>query len=335
MSQKINKLTSARRPATGVRRFNNNRRNAILRYRNNNRGFARMPAAFTSSYSANSRIEQVNGVPCLISQEVFPIYANSSNPLIFSLEAVPTKWQGTRSAVLASTYTGFRPIQVNLIYQPSVGTSSQGNIAIGTVFDGASTNLSSASSAMTSLPATNGGFICQLYRPMKSRVRLSTSLRYNLFPTYNVDPDDIPFWIAVSAQTSLENGTQIGNLIVQFKATLHNPAISPANPTSANNVNLTFVHTPASGDTQASTIMQMAKSAVKNALTLGRDYYFNFNSPVLNTTGGEVLRTLQQVPLSCFNITDTNYEFPFDNNVASASLIGNLIGPSSTGNFWQ
>lgn len=294
-----------------------------------NRSFSRMPAAFTSTYKANSRISQIRGAPCLISQEVFPVYA-SSEAISFMLPMVPTKWENTRSAVLASTYTAYRPIEVAIIFQPIVGTDKQGSVAVGTVFDGAAVNLTTPQAAASSLPATNGGFVTQLYRPMRTFIKLATSLRFNLFPTYDVGEDDIPFWLVASVQSELEDGGLVGNLIVQYKASLKNPSIAPERPTAASSIMAEIVNTTDPDETK----LLIDKNLIHNLLAQGRDYLFTFNKTIYNKSDNAILRPLQTMPLNLSEVGQDNYIFDMDPNIKSvSSLLATLIGPSNTGNF--
>lgn len=335
---KISKSNGASKPLSNKDKidyiYNNlkqnpSRRRSRRRRFRGNRSFSRMPAAFTSTYRANSRISQIRGAPCLISQEVFPVYS-SNEAVAFMLPMVPTKWENTRSAVLASTYTAYRPIEVSIIFQPIVGTDKQGSVAVGTVFDGAAVNLSTAQAAASSLPATNGGFITQMYRPMRTHIKLATSLRYNLFPTYDVSEDDIPFWLVASVQSELEDGGLVGNLIVQFKASLKNPSIAPERPTAASSVSAEIINSSDPDQTK----LLVAKSLIKNALAQGKDYLFAFNKTLYNKSNEAILRPLQTMPLNLSEVGQDNYIFDMDPNInAVDSILATLIGSSNTGNF--
>lgn len=308
------------------RRRGRGRRGRGRRFRRSN-----MPAAFTSNYNANAKIGRINGAPALISQEVFPI-RSSSDPISFMLPLTPTKWTGTRSATLCSTYTAFRPISVEVLYQPAVGTTVQGNIVVGSVFDGASANLADLDRAIVSLPATNGGFISQLYKPMSSRINLATALRYNLFPLYNIGPDDIPAWIVVAVQSSIEANTLIGNIVVRIRASLKNPATNPTQTISSLNVRSTITRTVVEG--AATTVMTVAKSALTTALEVGKDYYAVFGKALKNTSDGDILRPLGFMSVNCSSSDETNYSFDLDNNIAtSANILTSIIGSSPVGNF--
>lgn len=312
---------------TGRRRRGRGRR----RYRGRYRRFSRtamVPSAFTSTYNANAFIRNIRGVPALHSQEVFPIKV-SRDPVAFMLPLIPSKWVGTRSAALASTYTSFRPLSVEILYQPSVGTGTSGNLIFGTVFDGASVNLSSLENSVTSLPATNGGFITQLYQPMSSKVGLATALRYNLFPLYNIGEDDIPLWLVVATQTGLAVDTSVGNLVVRIKASLKNPSINPAPATSGVSIPLQFVH---DNDTNKTTLY-INKTLISQALALGRDYLITFGKDLLNLSGAVIFRALQSSSFNLSAIGENAYQFNVDPRVATANIIGTLIGPSSAGNF--
>lgn len=186
----------------------------------------RAPAGFGATVRASTRlIQRDDGSATLITQEIFPIPAKRSG-VSFMLPATPTKWLGTRAQTLASTYTSFRPLSVELRYLPTVSSASAGYVSIGTVFDGTRIpNGTDNDELARALAATNGGFITSCWQPAASHVGLGRNLRANTFPLYDVQDDDIPFWIVANASTSAP-----GYLLVRCRMTLHNPAAAVLTP---------------------------------------------------------------------------------------------------------
>lgn len=186
----------------------------------------RQPTGYGSTVRAMSHLVQhKDGSATLEIQEIFPIIGTRPG-VSFMLPATPTKWAGTRAQTLASTYTSFRPLSFELIYVPIVSAGTGGYVSIGTVFDG--TRLPDGATDDTlarALAATNGGFVTAGWTPASSKVALGRNLRANTFPLYDVQDDDIPFWIV-----SNSNVTKPGYIVIRSRMTLHNPASATLNP---------------------------------------------------------------------------------------------------------
>lgn len=299
------------------------------RGRYNFRSNFRIPAAYGSTKNVSSRIYYSRGLPVLFCQEIFPL-VYQDKAIMFALPMTPSKWIGTRAAILSSTFTGYRPFYVEIEYQPALGTQSQGNIAVGTVFDGSSVNIESKSLGITSLPATNGGFVTQIYGRHTTRISLGTCLRSNLFPLYNTEPDDIPFWILVSCDANVEADTVIGNLVIRYKCSMKNPSIQPNRATAALNVKGQITHTPAesgNGDTK----LALPIASIVNELVQGRDYYVAFNEALKNSQGEAVVRQIQPINVSNLGKSGNDYLFELAPNIVStANVFCTLLGAAST-----
>lgn len=325
LKSQLGQLSSARKG--GRRRWTNRRPTSRSRGWNPRN---RMPAAYTRNYYSNSKLLTTRGAPILVCQEIFPLKQISDKVINFTLPMIPSRWVGTRAAVLSSTFTAFRPLDVTIIYQPAVGTNYSGNVAIGTVFDGSSMNILTREGAMTSLPATNGGFITAVYQPHSAKIGLQTNLRANNFPLYNVDSDDIPFWIVASTTSNSANGTVLGNLVVRYKCSLKNPATQPANPTAALNITGEIEH----DDNNNQTTLRIPVASIVNQLVADRDYLLSFNEPLLNATNQQVIRQLQPVGLNCVGTDNDDYVFSLDPGIINpADVICSLIGSSNSVNF--
>lgn len=177
-----------------------------------------------------ARLNENAGNASLVTREMFQIDAHSGG-LSFALPMCPTKWQNTRTAQLAGTYTDFRPLRVKIQWLPSVSTSTAGSVAVGTVWSGARlpSNSETFDALSRTLSATNGGFITTAWRPHTSQVALRTNLRANNFPMYDVDPDDIPFWIVVATDV-INPGAALGHLVVDVLMSLKNPVTQYMSP---------------------------------------------------------------------------------------------------------
>lgn len=184
-----------------------------------------LPAAYAMSASSNTKIRQNrDGSATLVVQEIFQIQSER-NGLTFMLPANPTKWIGTRAQQLSATYTSFRPLSFEIGYCPVTGTSTSGFVAVGTVFDGARIPSGSDQDLARSLSATNGGFITTMWQPASRRVALGKNLRANTFPLYDVQDDDIPFWVVASGSQANQ-----GFIVIRCRMTLHNPALAAISP---------------------------------------------------------------------------------------------------------
>lgn len=179
-----------------------------------------VPASYSSSFTTFSQIKQNKDGSARIScREVFE-FAGQSTGLAFMLPANPTKWVGTRTQTLSSAYTSFRPVRCKLTYIPVVGTATAGLVSVGTIFDGSRLDTGDYT---LNLAATNGGFATTVWARASNRVSLGTNLRANTFPLYDVQDDDIPFWIVARS-------TVQAMLLIEMEFILHNPTLSPMKP---------------------------------------------------------------------------------------------------------
>lgn len=227
----------------------------------------------------------------------------------------PTKWVGTRTQVLASTYTAHRPLELRVRWVPSVGTSTPGMIAIGTVFDGARVNLTGEfDTDSRTLAATNGGVITTVWKPTSTNINLKRNLRANTFPLYEVSDDDIPLWIA--AVNSLNQEGVVGQLIIRAKFTLRNPSMNASTPVSW------------SGEAT------ITRSGEKSSMTLqgnftptpsvGNMYNFAFGKNLKNDEGNIIAQALQSVGGQVTNLSPLTFALsqPFSSQSAYGSVIG-------------
>lgn len=281
--------------------------------KNQRRVRSRIPAAFGSSYSAFANISGSGPVTRLICQEIFPINGQTNGP--FLLPVCPTKWAGTRTSMLASTYTAHRPLSIRLTWLPAVGTTQAGNVAIGTVFDGARISLTgNFAEDSISLASTNGGLVSTIWKESKTDINLKRNLRANTFPLYEVSDDDIPLWIVVSEST--KGSGLVGHLMVHAKFTLRNPALnkSPAHTWSGE---ATFT-------TEDSKNIMTLNGAFTPAPAVGTAYNFAFSKDLVNASNAVIAQALSSVNGTCTSVSPLKFQVsqPFAAQTSFGSLIG-------------
>lgn len=301
-------------------------RRRVRRQRARRQLIRQTPMGFGRTMSARSELITRGGSTELHMREIFPVKA-STDIIDFLLPMTPSKWIGTRAAVLASTYTSCRPRQLRLSWEPALGTIAAGTAAVGTVFDGTSVNLSSRDVALTALPASNGGFSTTIWKPARSDVRLGTSLRANTFPQFNVDPDDVPLWIAVVCATEAAAGTHVGNLVVESYVSLHNPSIQPARSNSANNIEASITRSVS----ETESVLNVPVSNILATLVPGREYLITPKRNLVNDDGGVLTRVLGFISSQCKEILDgvAHFELPYDYSPLQ-SLGLSILGTSDT-----
>lgn len=279
----------------------------------NRRVRTRIPAAFGTSYSAFANTTGSGPVTRLVCQELFPVTGQKNGPYI--LPVCPTKWAGTRTSMLAGTYTSHRPLELTITWSPAVGTSQPGNVAIGTVFDGARISLSGefASDSIV-LASTNGGLVTTVWKESTTRVDLKKNLRANTFPLYEVSDDDIPLWIVVSEST--KSSDLVGHLIVRAKFTLRNPALNRTSPSTWSG-NATF-------STDSSTNIMTLSGLFNPAPTVGSSYSFAFSKDLVNGSNAVLSQALSAVSAVCKSVSPLKFEVaqPFAAQTSFGSLIG-------------
>lgn len=233
----------------------------------------------------------------------------------FILPICPTKWSGTRTQVLASTYTAHRPLELQIRWVPSVSTSTPGMVAVGTVFDGARINLSGTFDAdCRTLAATNGGVVSTVWKPTTTKINLKRNLRANNFPLYEVSDDDIPLWV-VCVNSVVQEGV-IGQLMVRAKFTLRNPAMNASIPTSWSGV-ATLTR---SGE---ETTMKI-DGQLEPKPSLGNMYNFAFGKNLLDDSGTTIAQALQAVSAQVTGVDPVIFALnqPFSTQSAYGSVIG-------------
>lgn len=272
----------------GTRRSSkSNRRSNKSRRRKQGLGSYR-PTSYSFAATSRARLYQRGGNTYIQSRELFSVTPATSG-LSLAIPVCPTKWQNTRTAVLSSTFTDFRPFRIRLIWLPTVGSNTQGSVSVGTVFSGA--RLPSASdypSIMRSLCSSNGGFSTTAWMTHYSRVRLQTNLRANNFPMYEVSPDDIPFWITVA--TDVQSATPIGQLCVEMTIALKNP-ITPgtAPPVSGVDYAASITEDPNTHDK----FLNVTTDNLNFSPTVGTEYSFAPLQLMYNTTDQVINPILQ------------------------------------------
>lgn len=303
-----------RSPSRSTPRKNTARRRNVTR--------SSIPAAYGMTAQSYARLSsRRDGSTTLESFEIFPIVSQSSG-LSYMLPMTPTKWTGTRTQTLASSFTQSRPLSIEVGWEPAVGTGTAGSVAIGTVWSGARlpNDGDSWSSISRSLAATNGGFICTLWHHMQRKIDCARNLRANGFPMYEVQPDDIPFWILVASTDT--TGAVIGYLTVRSVLTLRNPICGSVTPPVTAAGPMSFTHDAEAGTTK----LTVNKNLFNNTLAIGQDMLFTFGRNLLNTVSNVLTQVLSTVKGALIAIVNNEYVFAVDSNYATQQALGYVIG---------
>ena len=306
------------KPNKKINRIKINKRKARKMYALRRRA---IPVAYSMKARSSAVIKVSDMSASLTSTEIFPITASSKGCSLL-LPVTPTKWSNTRTNTLASTYDSFRPLKCNISWEPAVSTSTPGSVAIGTVFAGCRLPTDDTwESVSQGLAATNGGLISTVWDHSSTTVKLQKNLRSNLFPLYNVDPDDIPFWICVAS--NVQSDAVIGYLIVNMTFTLRNPAVPGSIPPLSGSGKVEFTKN------EDNTVMSVSKSFFNRVLTVGQDVTFAFASRLLNSAGVAVVNILDSMVARLSQVTDTGYQFSVDSQIAAQQSLGYVIGVAS------
>lgn len=231
----------------------------------------RAPAAFASSGTSYARLGSAGGRPVVYSREYFPVYYTGT-ATSFLCPATPSVWRPTRTADIVSTFATFRPRRYVIEWKPALGTDTSGMISFGSIWAGTNAPYFTSAEAMTTLPATNGGFTTNIWKPTGRAIRCSTSLRSNNFPLFDLQPDDIPFWIAASVQGNFEAGTLLGYAVIISENFLSNPTMHQEMITYAF-CGGEFKHTETPGQ-PVKTKLRLPIALPLPNLTQGEDYMF-------------------------------------------------------------
>lgn len=288
------------------------------------RRFRNTPAGYSFTMSNYASLSNRNGYAILTAREIFEVKTSTQDTFDWMLPFTPTKWLGSRTATLCSTYTDFRPLFTRISYIPNVSTNTNGLVSFGTVFSGASLRDLSSQQMLTMLPSTNGGFNTTIWQRAFRNIALGTSLRANTFPLYNIDDDDIPFWMVMKVFSSFNSGTTVGNIVVTTRIALHNPIFRSIPPLSANNIKASVI------EDSGNKYLSIVKSSIAQALTEGREYLFAFGRPLLNGSNETLLSPLQFLSAPLQTIGDSNYLFTLENVYSTVdNVLCSLIGTSS------
>lgn len=278
----------------------------------------RAPAAFSYITSSSATLRVIKGEPRLYIRELFHLDAVASG-LSAAIPVSPTKWRGTRAASLAANFTSFRPLSCKVQWHPAVGTSQEGNIAIGTVFDGARLPTGDWAGLSQSLTASNGGFMVTMWQPAASRVQLGTCLRDNLYPTYQINEDEIPFWVVAAGSVAKQSA---GYIIINLVISLKNPINGIADPPTTYTGPTEFVH----DDEKKTTLMKIDNQLLNKTLSTGTDYSFVLRDILRGTGGQTIAQILSPIMATVKEVVEGKTIFTVDSNVASQSITGTLVG---------
>lgn len=278
-----------------------------------------VPAARSFVASSSTSLRQKGTSASLRCREIFPI-DGATTGLSLMIPITPTKWQNTRTAMVAGTFQSHRPMRLRVSYEPAVGTANNGSVALGTVFAGG--NLPSGddwNSISMALAASNGGFITTIWQHHYSNIPLGRNLTQNQFPCYEVSADDIPLWIVVA---SSEPTPRLGYLVIDAEFTLRNPVVASLRPPISGITEFSFEHRAEDDTTQ----MLVHTSAFSRVVEIGQDYQFAFFRRILNTASSVVAPILGAIVARVLTIAGGYIHFSVDNSIATQVAKGCIIG---------
>lgn len=184
-----------------------------------------LPAASGARYHNRWSIRQSGGATYVTGTDLLNFDANRSAGVagvFWTFPVNPVYWTGTQIAALASSFMSYRPMRIQVHYQPKVGTNTAGSVYFGTAFDKAVTS----SNTPRMLTTSNGGFMTQVYNRATSNVRCGTSLPQNLYKIAG-SPDDVdsnPF--TMIAYTDANVAGAPGDFTISYVFKLANPGIT-------------------------------------------------------------------------------------------------------------
>lgn len=282
------------RTTSAPRRTRRSRRFARLRG-----GPTSIPSAFGYRSRARTQVSRArnDGSVVIRTKEIFPITytsQNSEDQVAWMLPCTPTKWTNTRTATQCSIYSSYRPAFMRVSWRPNVGTHTNGSIAFGTLWDSSAVNFVDKPAVMQALTASNGGFVSSIYLRTSSKIALSTNLRANTFPCFDVQPDDIPFWLAVCIDAE-ESANILGNIEVTSVFIMHNTVTNSRPSTSVNNAPADIVHDDATLEVKERSILRIPARVTIPNITELQDYWFYFARPLFDTNSKPIIPALKAV----------------------------------------
>lgn len=307
---------------TGSRKSKNQnkiakRSNRSNKNRNGKKGG--IPAARTFSAKPHAKSSRVGQSMSIKVREIFPLQKKDSG-LSFMLPICPTKWTNTRSCVLASAYMSHRPLSLQVQYEPSVGTTTNGSLAFGTVFAGSRLPTDGAwPTTSVSLAASPGGFICTVWDKKRTKIPLGKNLTQNQYPTYQVSSDDIPLWICVATNSP---AVDLGFIIVDAVFTMRNPIAASLSPPISGSGDAEFEHNEETNKTK----LKFPVASLNRAITAGQDFILASSKPLKSVAGGVLSQILSPFIAKSTGTEGTNAIFEVDQQYATQQALLTLIG---------
>lgn len=299
---KIQRVIRPRNVSNGNRRYARRRR-----YRN--------PTYNTTQNSQQSRIEHF--------VQEFPVTTDNTGLYDNAILFCPSKWIQARIGHLARLYQGWRPRDLRITYIPYAATVESGSITVGTIWNGNRTYSGQDSDQYVSvLTQTPGSFSTSIYRRYSSVVKCGTSLRTNIFPTSQINEDEIPFNILIYTKCSVHSAT-IGKIVLSGHIQFVGASVTGAAPASYSG-KITFTHTD-NPDQTTFTLPVDTLSTVAD----GTDYKFQAATPLYGANNSIILRRLSTFIATIKTVADGIATFLVDKTFPSGALPVNLIGLSS------
>lgn len=274
-----------------------------------------VPVAIGSQANTYASVKtHPDGSATLHVREIFPI-TQTTKGLALAIPVCPTKWVGTRTASLASTYMSHRPLRVQWRYIPAAPSTLAGNIAFGTVWSGCRlTTSDDVQSLYQHLTA-----ICSVWQPCGNGISCGRNLRANQFPLYEVNSDDIPFWIVVAS----DGETNVGSLMISADFTLRNPITPGTTPPASYSGPVQFTQ----GENE--TTFSLPLSSLGSPVAVGQEFQFTPLSALQSRTAETMTSPLSVFMASIKTIVDSVITFTVDPAFATQTFRSVLIGRSA------
>lgn len=150
-----------------------------------------LPATISSTFrpyfnqSVRSGVTVVSGRDLVVTEVINRAGASA----VARIPLNPRIWSGTRLSVLGGTFMSHKPQKVILHYQPSVGSSTNGNIYWGSFTP--DTAFNGANIARTQSLVSTGGGSTPIWCPLSAEVSL-TGLQKPWYDSEGTDADSVP-----------------------------------------------------------------------------------------------------------------------------------------------
>lgn len=154
-----------------------------------------------SSYARRTTKDIDTIVGCDLLAPLSGLAAASNGSATFRVPCNPLFWSNTRISNEIRCYNTFRPLQITLHWQPAVGTTTAGAVAMGSL---CADSICPGASFMNALLASRGGTIGAVWEPQNCQMDLS-GLTQRAYYVNGIDGDSIPVVAYIVVPTALAN----------------------------------------------------------------------------------------------------------------------------------